>query len=44
MNRYEKALDYYDSAIQKNSEDPDYYNNKGLIKFHTYSWYSRENE
>ncbi|CAD8211687.1 unnamed protein product [Paramecium pentaurelia] len=29
MNRYEEALEQYDLAIQKNSEDADYYKCKG---------------
>ncbi len=30
MNRFEEALMYYDSAIQKNPEKADYYYGKGI--------------
>ncbi|CAD8195300.1 unnamed protein product [Paramecium octaurelia] len=31
MNRLQEALEFYDSAIQKNPEHSDYYNNKGIV-------------
>lgn len=33
MNRFEKELEYYNSAIEKNPEASHYYYYKGIIMF-----------